>query len=156
ELDGRRYVIDHVAHADLRHRSQSPLFIVSFRFSVSARRLHALARPNRGQILAQWTCSLGIRRATSHVTPPQVELERVWTGLKTRRRVAGTPDAGFGSCKKDRANSSAGARRGDIQRRDAVAVDFDPANRDTVHRNPHVMVPQRSRYAIGGRSRGPL
>src|SRR5215467_11443683 len=33
ELDGRRYIVDHVAHADLRHRSQSPLFVVSFRFT---------------------------------------------------------------------------------------------------------------------------
>ena len=57
--------------------------------------------------------------------------------------------------RKDRADPAAGARRRDIQRRDAVSVHFYPADRDPFHGHPHVMFPHRPRHAICCPSRGP-
>src|SRR5437660_5199019 len=121
----------------------------------SARRLHALVRRSRGQIFAQRPCPIRICRATSEVTPPKVVVEGVLAGLETRSRVAGVPYGGFGECQKDRADPAAGARRRDIQRRDAVSVHFYPADRSPFHGHPHVMFPHRPRHAICCPSRGP-
>jgi hypothetical protein len=72
-----------------------------------------------------------------------------------RSRVAGVPYGGFGECQKDRADPAAGARRRDIQCRDAISVYFYPADRGPFHGYPHVMFSHRPRHAICCPSRGP-
>lgn len=82
-------------------------------------------------------------------------MERILAGVETRSRMAGVSYGCLGTCEQGRTDPSTGVGRRHIQRRDAVAVDLDPADRRVVHGHPHVMVPDRSRYSIRCRSRGP-
>ena len=121
----------------------------------SARRLHALVRCSCGQISPQRPCPIRICRATSSVAPPKVVVEGVLAGREMRSRVAGVPYGRFGECQKNRADPAAGARRRDIQRRDAVSIHFHPARSRPLPRPPHVMFPHCARRAICCPSRGP-